>query len=295
MNRRAIRSTVTGLVIVTALIVAWRASVHGRELASAADGFDRERATIERQIAKIDTRRAEIARSETVARAAAQMTAPAAEATANAEREDWARMEKLARNDLKMVEIRAKRRQAELYFRYAAFFHSRGMTPERIEQFKTVKTEHWLRREDINFAAETQSLARNDPAIAQLLAQEEDRFQAELKDVLGAQGLSALDAFEKSDRERMSVDRLTAVLSDTPNPISRQQAEELTEALLAARVPRSTNPNETQIDWAAAEIRARSILSPTQMTEFHSATRITRRSEALSQIFDLYIAWRKAK
>jgi len=295
MNRRVIRSAVSGLLIVVALIVAWMAAMRHRTADTAVADLERKRANLERQIAGTDARRAAIERSASQVRATAQPQASAPGTAAIDDRNDWMRMEKVARSDPKMQAIRAKRMHADLYFQYAGFFHRQGMTSEQIEKFEALKAEHSLNGDDINAAAENMDLGRTDPAISRLRTEEDNRFRASVKDLLGPDGVQQLEAFEQSTSERRAVDRLTAVLSDTANPVSPQQAGQLIDILAVTRVPRPTNRAETQVDWDAVETKASGILSPGQMTEFRSASRLTRRGEAFAQIDDLYRLWRQTK
>lgn len=257
--------------------------------------LERARVSIERQIASFDMRRAEIERSVAQVREPKESLAVAKNAATIDDRNDWIRMENLARNDPTMQAIRLKRIRADLFFRYAGFFRQQGLTAQQIEKFEALKAEHSLNEDDINAAAENNGLVRTDPAVSRLHAQEDDRFRAAVKDLLGPDGLPQLEVFDKSTSERMAVDRLTAVLAETANPVSPLQAKQLIDILAATRMPRPTNPAETQIDWNTVEAKARSVLSSTQLIEFRSAARLTQRFEAFAQIDDLYRRWRQTK
>jgi hypothetical protein len=278
MISRPLRSSVSGILIVFSLVVAWTAAQRRIILDGSLASLDRDRIDLDTQKANVDARRASLDR---------EVAKPIRDDGGQRSR----RIEELRRNDPKMQALRLKTDRAWAYFKYAAFIHSRGLSPLQIAKFEQIIAEHGLNNDDINAVADEKGIPLSDPAIVDLQSQERSRFNSVLIDLLGPEGPEQLQQFDDGAPARQMADRLAAVLADSPNPVSPQQAQELVSLVQGSQVPSPFDPAQPQIDWNAAEAKAAGILSPAQMAEFSSAAALADRYQALRQLNAMYQQW----
>ena len=286
MTSRMFRSVVSGFLIVVSIAVAWKAAVRRSQLEGSLTELNQDQINLEAQTAKAEARRVIIARD-------------APKPVQKGGLDKAMLVEKAARNDQKMQALWMKSDRAGMYFRYAAFYHALGLTPAQVAKFERVMAEHFQNDRDIKAAANEEGILSSDPAITQLQSQEQSRFNSALTDALGPDGPHQLLDFDdgspgalgSSSPTRQMVDRLTAVLADSANPITPQQAQQLVNLLKASQVPSPTDPTGSQIDWNNAGAKAAEILSPAQMVEFGSAAALTDRYQTLTQLMDMYRKW----
>jgi hypothetical protein len=277
MISHPLRSYVSGILIVFSLVVAWKAAQRRSILDGSLPRLDRDRINLETQKANVDAHRASLDQ---------EVAKPIQDNRGRSKL-----IEKLRRNDPKMQALRLKTDRAWTYFKYAAFFHSHGLLPPPIANFEQMMAEHGLNNDDINAVADEKGIPLSDPAIVELQSQERSRFNSALIDLLGPEGPEQVQQFDNSAPARQMTDRLTAVLADSPNPVSAQQAQQLVSLLQGSQVPSPFDPAQPQIDWNAAEAKAAEILSRAQMAEYSSAAALADRYQALRQLNAMYQQW----
>lgn len=133
---------------------------------------------------------------------------------------------------LQAMYLEAERRA--LPNRYAAFVRTSGLSQELAGRFEAQEMAAAERTLDIKATAQAQGLAETDPAVAALLNQSAQDLKTALSDILGPDGYSQLQQYERTLPTRSFVDNLAGELAFTDSPLNAQQAEQLVNALSSA-------------------------------------------------------------
>ena len=120
--------------------------------------------------------------------------------------------------------------------RYAAFVSAQGLSPDQAGKLQAAILADTERSLDIKASAQTQGLDPTDPAVATLLNQSGDELKAALTNLLGADGYSQLQDYQRTLPTRDFVNTLAGELAFTDSPLDGQQANLLVEELSAANL-----------------------------------------------------------
>jgi hypothetical protein len=184
-----------------------------------------------------------------------------------------------------------KRFKARLPLDYYALYRANGWSAEQIEKFEEALVEHDGRRRDLMSAASERKLASNDPAIATLRREEDERFDAALREAVGEEGLQRFKSFQADAPERRRVGELVGALALTPSPLSPSQTQQLGEAFKTNRVARGGGAD----GWDAVLAQARTYLDATQWAELEAQAHSSQIDAAMSELSRLAQAAEKAK
>jgi hypothetical protein len=105
---------------------------------------------------------------------------------------------------------------------------------------------------------------------AQLLKRNADSFHAEAAAVLGDEGFSRLEQFERALPVEPLANAVVGALASGDSPASVEQSDQLLQILAEASVPyqKGKTARQNSIDWKQARSRAAGVLTPAQMTLF---------------------------
>jgi hypothetical protein len=163
-------------------------------------------------------------------------------------------------------EQRARDYRSRLVAKYAPFYLKIGLSPEQIDRFETILTDHWQSTEDLTAVAEAKGLADQDPSVAKLRAQATTSLQQAETELLSEDGYRQLQEYERT----LPVRALTASLAErlyyTDAPLNRAQAERLTQILAGASKSYGEGAvaDPEQLDWPAVLVQVQGILAPVQ-------------------------------
>jgi hypothetical protein len=163
-------------------------------------------------------------------------------------------------------EQRARGYRSRLVAEYAPFYLKIGLSPEQIDRFETILTDHWQSTEDITAVAEAKGLADHDQSVAKLREQATTSLQQAETELLSEDGYRQLQEYERT----LPVRALTASLAErlyyTDAPLNGAQAERLTQILAGASKSYGEGAvaDPEQIDWPAVLTQVQGILAPVQ-------------------------------
>jgi len=118
--------------------------------------------------------------------------------------------------------------------RYAAFVSALGLSPDQAGKLEAAIMADTERNLDIKASAQTQSLDSSNPGVAALLNQSDDELKTALTDLLGADGYSQLQDYQRTLPTREFVNTLAGELAFTDSPLDGQQANLLVGMLSSA-------------------------------------------------------------
>lgn len=123
--------------------------------------------------------------------------------------------------------------KASLDAPYAALFRKLNLTPQQIDQLKTLLAERMTARMDVMSAAREQGLVGRDnrDELRQLMQATQAEIDAGIRDLLGEQGFSQLQQYEGTAPQRTVVNQLESRLSYSSAPLTSAQSEALVNIL----------------------------------------------------------------
>jgi hypothetical protein len=136
--------------------------------------------------------------------------------------------------DTKLQAMYLEAERIALPSRYAAFVSALGLSQEQAGKFEAEELAAAERTLDIKATAQAQGLLLTDPAIATLLSQSDQELNADLTNLLGADGYSQLQQYDRTLPTRAFVNTLAGELALTGSPLNAQQANVLVGQLSAA-------------------------------------------------------------
>lgn len=169
--------------------------------------------------------------------------------------------------------------------RYASFVSAQGLSQDQALKLEAVEMAATERALDIKASAQAQGLAQTDPAVATLLTQSDEELKAAVEDLIGDDGYSNLQDYQRTLPTRDFVNTMAGELAFTDSPLNAQQANQLIRELSAANTsyqnggpavsPRLQNYSElmaTQglaqepVAWDSIESQVQNLLTNTQFS-----------------------------
>ncbi len=136
--------------------------------------------------------------------------------------------------DTKLQAMYLEAERAALPQRYAAFESSLGLSAEAAAAFEAEEMAAAERNLDIKATAQAQGLVQTDAAVSALVNQADQEVRAALAALLGPDGYSQLQQYERTLPTRAFVDTFAGELAFTDSPLNAQQANLLVSQLCAA-------------------------------------------------------------
>jgi hypothetical protein len=265
-----------------AAALAWWAHTRATTAAQARAREERALATVVAQATRLE---AEFAAGPEASRAApsrasAEVTAPAAAAAIDpgappaalfAQHPEWR----------PLFEASEK---ASLLQLHAAFVAQRGLSPAAADGFAAELLRHGLAAAELRRLAPERSGPATEPAFQQMLQTEESRHARELATILGADGVGAFAAYERTASLRPLVEELAQRLYFTPQPVTPALAEQIVDVLARHRAaPDGKIPPES-IDWPAALGELRPVLPALALRELERVRETAELQRQMNQI-----------
>ncbi len=180
-------------------------------------------------------------------------------------------VDELLAADPKLFDLYLKSFRAQLRSEYGAVYQKLGASPEKIEKFEALATAHEADIRDLRAAADSQGLSQDDPGIAAMRQQINQRFKA---DLIADLGVSA-KLVNQEQKEMQTVYRpmqdmaenLGEASASAQAPMTQAQSNQLMQ-LMAGSTPEFQEGKAAKaksIDWNAVLAQAPSFLSPEQV------------------------------
>jgi hypothetical protein len=171
---------------------------------------------------------------------------------------------------------------AWLALRNAALYAKLGLSPEQISKYEDIVTNHFLRMQDIAESAQSQKILRTDPVIVQMENEENQQYMQEMTQNLDPAEGQAIAAFEKLSPARALVNAVAGNMYYTDDPLTPQQADQLTQILAnnSAHYVGGRHVDMKDLDMATALTQAQAVLSPAQLAALNN---INQGSQSLTQ------------
>jgi len=199
---------------------------------------------------------------------ASASTGPAASASAAVN----PRMEMLAHPEY--VRLSAEKYRAGLALQFGPLYRMLSLTPEQIAKFETNRVEFQQVTQDVWSAAVAKGVSVNDPAVTGLARDAMGSLEKDVQAILGPEGYKSFTQYTRAQASLDIVTTLAGNLYRTPTPLSSQQGDQLTQAVLSATRPVPTAPGSKVVrfetDWVAVTNQTRSTLTPQQISVFET-------------------------
>lgn len=164
---------------------------------------------------------------------------------------------------------------------FGVLFQQLGLNSEQRAKFAEIVTNHLAAIQDISAVGEMDGQGADDPVFAELKRQADQKRDSDLASLLGKSGYQAMQVYIRAIPARVAVEGLAREVAFSA-PLGSVQAEQLTQAIAAASPDFAAGGrvNPAEVDWAAVDRQARTVLTPRQ---FEKWTQTAARQEALIQ------------
>ncbi len=173
-----------------------------------------------------------------------------------------AALDKFVAGNPELQRLYVRQQTIRLRSRYGPFYRSQGLAPAQIERFEKVMSDYAASSVDVPAVAMAQGLEKSDPTVASLLRQADEEKTRALRDLLGAEGVEQLRAYERTRSVRDIANNLASELFYTDAPLTARQADQLT---LIADASRGEGRGPVNWDFVVNEAQAQGVLSPSQI------------------------------
>jgi hypothetical protein len=136
--------------------------------------------------------------------------------------------------DPKLQALYLRSESVALSARYAPFVSGLGLSQEQAHKLEAAEMAATERSLDIRASAQAQGLSLTDSAVATLLSQSEQELKSTVGDLLGDEGYSKLQDYQRTLPTRDFVNTLAGELAFTDSPLNAEQANQLVAELSAA-------------------------------------------------------------
>lgn len=213
-------------------------------------------------------------------------TAAAASADSQLEivRDNYLHRRMVARTDPEYQRLQSRQRLFWAGQNHAPLLRQLNLSAERTRQFESIVAEHEQAVDDIEAAGDTQRVAMWNPVIDRLRTAEVERYEGQMRDLLGAEGYARYEQYRVSLPLRTSItNSITSSLYATSTPLNADQAEALTQVLdRHARPGKNGIKDRDGLDWDAALQEATPLLAPAQLAALQALRAQTRWNATLS-------------
>jgi len=270
MNAKSLATAALGACLVFLLGAAFFFRHSAQEANAAADRLAQDRAAadsgLHRAQEKIAAAGHDIAELRSALSTEPQNNPAALPAVRIAPQLDRRALLALMESDPKLYALAMKVFRTNVAEQYAPLFRALNFTPDQIDKFETLSTQHTSTLVDIMFSANQQGVPLSDPAVTTLIQQENAQFTSAQQALLGDAGEQQLQQFNRAAPVMGVVRQVASAVALSSNPLTAPQADQLAQILASSSSNYQGGGNATQgtINWPAALGQAQGILTPTQ-------------------------------
>jgi hypothetical protein len=167
--------------------------------------------------------------------------------------------------ELHLLKLAARRAHLETV--YGPLWQRLQLSPAEIEHFRDLFIARDEQQDDLLAAARAKAGTMNDPAVAQLRSEMENRHRTALRELLGEARFRDYQDYERMAPLRETVGAWIGGAAVAGLSFTREQAEQLTHTLAAASADYTKGGwgNAATVDWSAVRAQARTFLSEAQI------------------------------
>jgi len=187
----------------------------------------------------------------------------------------------------KLRELFLQQFRANLQLRYQGLYQKLGLTPEQIDKFETLATEHADDRQAAVATAVAQGIDPSDPALTAARKPNIDQYYAavgtEVSPELGQQ-VVALDRMQGMQQLTDTVSRMSAAGSDR---LTGEQSLQLAQILAnsSSSYTGGGQANQQTLDWDAAYASAAKVFAPEQIQGLKAQGEMMQISQMVRQYY----------
>jgi len=279
------------VVVVGALVLAWRSQVAARSAREALAALEAKRIALDRKVrqdrektASAVRDRAKLEAALAAARTGASSAGPAPSAAA---RKPSPSVASLLAADPKLMALYLKDFRSNLQLRFGGHYKAMGLTPEQIDKWEELATAHEAELQDLQASAESQGL-RGDPAIGAMRQQSNQQFTAAVAQIVGpaaAQGFPGTAAASQPIQGLVNgIDRYALANSA---PLTLTQAGQLADIVAAATpgTPGGARYDPMTTNWDTVTAQAGGILSAPQMQALQTQAQLMNLAKLVRQYY----------
>ncbi len=186
------------------------------------------------------------------------------------------------------VRLSVEKYRAGLALQFGPLYRMLGLTPEQIAKFETNRVEFQQVTQDVWSAAVAKGVSVNDPAVTGLARDAMGSLEKDVQTILGPEGYKSFTQYNRAQASLEIVTALAGNLYRTPTPLSSQQGDQLTQAVLGATRSVPTAPGSKVVrfetDWAAVTSQTRNALTPQQVHVFETLLASKRLQQQMSAL-----------
>lgn len=258
-------------------LVAWREGRDTRRVSDACDELAVKTRAIRADSTRVEQR---IAEAERLAAARRNELAPANDAKTPVPPTQKApaaapprslSIEEIIREEPETETLYLASQRSRLAARYGPLFRALALSAVAAEKFQDAYMKHEATRMDLDDALRTQG-AESAAAVMKLRAAAEEKYVAELRELLGEAGFQRWQDYNRTASVWAAVSAVAGAAAVEHASFTPAQAEALVQAIAGscASFRAGYGVDLSQVDWAAVDAQARAILSPEQWEIFHT-------------------------
>lgn len=274
MTRRRNGLIFSGLLLLGAALLGWRAHRARTDAEQTVAELAGERARLLKNVATAEARlaaaRDRVAALEKPPVEAGEKPASVPAAALPKPRPRLPSADELIRSDPKLETLYLRMMRATNARSLTPYFRRLGLAESQIRELLDAYETLSVKRFDLDAVGAGQDAAGRE-TVARLKKEAQAEFVATQKRILGPEGYAALTSYQGASTLQPQVTSLAGVAAVEGFPLSPEQGEALTRAFMAASHENTGEGRKQQvIDWPAVDAAARKILSPEQFALFQT-------------------------
>ncbi len=186
------------------------------------------------------------------------------------------------------LKLSVEKYRAGLGLQYGPLYQRLRLTPEQIAKFEANRTEFQLVTQEVFSAAVAKGVSIATPGIMGIAQEPVVRLEQELKAMLGEAGYAHYTNYKRAESGLEVVTTVAGNLYRTDTPLTAQQGEQLTQAVVSATRAVPTAPGSKAVrhetDWAAVAAQAQGALTPSQVRVLNAVLEGKRLQQQMSAL-----------
>jgi hypothetical protein len=177
--------------------------------------------------------------------------------------------------------------RANLKLEYLLFYDAAHLTPEQIDKFEELTIESKQDALDLQATAKAQNLAANDPLLAKIKQESDEKHQKAQKEVLGEDGYEVLQRYDRQKGLSGFATFMDSTLAYEGIPMTASQCRQLFDAFSNAspQFQAGGRADIGTVDTSRAILEARRIFSPEQFAVLQPHLRMIELSKLSAEFF----------
>jgi RNA polymerase sigma factor (sigma-70 family) len=189
----------------------------------------------------------------------------------------------VAMSDPEVQRTRIEMERIGMGLRFSQLYRNLNLTPEQVARFEARWIESRQEGVDILAAAKSNGVAPDDPVIRTLASQGKEKYENDMRAILGETGFAEYQNYERSYPARDVVGGMLANLTFAGAPLSSDQMNQLTRAIAEQSVSYQkggrVGERGNDVNWPAVVAQAQQFLSPAQVDQVRAQAEVAQASQ----------------